>query len=64
MGEYSPTWVEISILIAAFAGFGLLYTVFSKFFPIVSINDMLEGEHHRTHVRVGRATFEATIREE
>jgi Ni/Fe-hydrogenase subunit HybB-like protein len=63
-GEYSPTWVEISIMAAAFAGFGLLYMVFSKLFPIVSINDMLEGEHHRSEVQAGRTTLEAVIKEE
>ncbi len=36
-GSYTPTWVEWSITAAAFAGFILLYTVFSRVFPIVSI---------------------------
>lgn len=34
---YWPTWVEWSITGAAFAGFILIYLLFSKLFPIVSI---------------------------
>lgn len=34
---YKPTWVEWSITVAAFAGFVLLYILFSKLFPIISI---------------------------
>jgi len=36
-GRYSPTWVEISITCATFAAMGLLYLLFSKLFPIVSV---------------------------
>jgi len=36
-GQYAPTWVEISITTATFAAMGLLYLLFSKLFPIVSI---------------------------
>lgn len=36
-GRYSPTWVEISITIATFATMALLYLIFSKLFPIVSV---------------------------
>jgi molybdopterin-containing oxidoreductase family membrane subunit len=35
--SYVPTWVEWSITIGAFAAFCLLYLVFAKVFPIVSI---------------------------
>ncbi len=35
--SYFPSWVELSISAGAIAGFVLLYTVFSKLFPIVSI---------------------------
>ena len=35
--SYVPTWVEWSITAGAFAGFCLLYLIFSKVFPIVSI---------------------------
>lgn len=36
-GHYAPTWVEISITAATFAGMAALYLVFAKLFPIVSV---------------------------
>jgi len=41
--QYTPTWVEWSITAAAFAGFALLYAVFSKLFPIVSMWEVSEA---------------------
>jgi Ni/Fe-hydrogenase subunit HybB-like protein len=43
--HYSPTWVEWSITAGAFAMFILLYTFFSKMFPVVSIWETSEQEH-------------------
>ena len=43
LGRYFPSWVELSILAATFAGFILLYMVATKFFPIISIWEMKEG---------------------
>jgi molybdopterin-containing oxidoreductase family membrane subunit len=63
-GEYRPTWVEISIMAAAFAGFALLYTIFAKFFPIVSINDVMEGENFQSESRMGRAVVQTVVTEE
>ncbi|MHC4234675.1 MAG: NrfD/PsrC family molybdoenzyme membrane anchor subunit [Planctomycetota bacterium] len=40
---YHPTWVEWSILAGCFAAFILLYVLFTKFFPIVSIWEVQEG---------------------
>ena len=40
---YHPTWVEVSITAAALAGFALIYILFSKVFPIVSIWETREG---------------------
>ncbi len=40
---YSPTWVEWSILAGCFAAFILLYVLFTKLFPIVSIWEVQEG---------------------
>jgi molybdopterin-containing oxidoreductase family membrane subunit len=36
-GRYAPTWVEISITVATFAAMAMLYLLFSKIFPIVSV---------------------------
>jgi len=44
-GRYSPTWVEVSITIATFAVMVLLYLIFAKLFPIVSV---WEFEPHPT----------------
>lgn len=41
--EYAPTWVELSITAGSFAGFVLLFTIFSKLFPIVSRWEISEG---------------------
>lgn len=42
-GIYSPTWVEVAITVGCFASFTLLYVVFSKLFPIVSVWEIKEG---------------------
>ena len=42
-GMYSPTWVEWSILAGCFALFAMIYMVFTKLFPIVSIWEVQEG---------------------
>lgn len=52
-GSYRPSWVEWSIVAAAFALFGLLYLIFIRVFPIVSFWEMDELEEE------GAATAEA-----
>ena len=41
---YHPSWVEWSITGASFFGFALLYVLFAKMFPIISIWEVEEGE--------------------
>jgi molybdopterin-containing oxidoreductase family membrane subunit len=41
---YFPSWIEIAIVSASLAGVLLIITVFSKFFPIISIWETLENE--------------------
>ena len=41
---YSPTWVEWAITAGAFAVFFLLYCLFAKIFPILSIWEIREGQ--------------------
>jgi molybdopterin-containing oxidoreductase family membrane subunit len=43
-GIYIPTWVEWALTIGSMALFGLLFAVFAKFFPIVSIWEVAEME--------------------
>ncbi len=42
--HYTPTWVEWSITAGAFATFILLYTLFSKMFPVISIWETSERD--------------------
>jgi molybdopterin-containing oxidoreductase family membrane subunit len=55
-GRYSPSWVEISVNIAALAGFALLFTLFAKCFPIVAVADVRELECRKTGLPLGRAS--------
>ncbi len=43
-GTYTPSWVELAITAACFAAFILLYILFVKVFPIVSIWEIKEGK--------------------
>ncbi|MFU8773356.1 MAG: NrfD/PsrC family molybdoenzyme membrane anchor subunit, partial [Anaerolineales bacterium] len=53
-GSYSPTWVEISIVVMTFAGFALLYTLFSRIVPYVPVWEIKEGRLRYTLRRIGR----------
>ncbi|MBI4216604.1 MAG: polysulfide reductase NrfD [Chloroflexi bacterium] len=44
IGVYLPTWVELSITLGEFAGLALLYVLFTRLFPIVSLWEIKEGE--------------------
>lgn len=43
-GMYHPTWIEFAVTAGCFATFILLYVLFTKFFPIVSIWELKEGK--------------------
>ena len=43
---YVPSWIEWSLLASFLAIFVLLYAVFTKLFPIVSIWEIQEGREH------------------
>ena len=42
-GVYRPTWVEWAITLALFAGMFLLYSVFTRFFPIIPLWETAES---------------------
>ncbi|HET7840518.1 MAG TPA: NrfD/PsrC family molybdoenzyme membrane anchor subunit [Terriglobia bacterium] len=44
-GSYRPTWVEITITAGTFGGMALLYLLFSKAVPIISIWELKAGRH-------------------
>jgi molybdopterin-containing oxidoreductase family membrane subunit len=53
-GSYRPSWVEISIVLMTFAGFALLYTLFSRIVPYVPVWEIKEGRLRYTMRRIGR----------
>src|SRR5574341_418450 len=61
---YFPSWVELSVAAAAFAGFALLYTIFAKYFPIMAVTDVRELEVRKAHVPLGRAKLPVVAGEE
>lgn len=42
---YRPQWTEITITVATFAAMALLYMLFSKFIPIISVWELKAGQH-------------------
>ncbi len=48
LGTYTPSWVEISIIVAAFAGFMLLLALFAKVLPVMPTWEMLEQPETET----------------
>jgi molybdopterin-containing oxidoreductase family membrane subunit len=44
-GSYAPQPVEIIITVATFAAMSLLYVLFAKFIPIISMWELKAGEH-------------------
>ena len=42
---YRPSWVEILITIGTFAAMVMLYMLFSKFIPIISVWELKAGQH-------------------
>ena len=44
-GAYTPTWIEWAVMAGCFAGLILLYTLFTKVFPVVAIWEVDETFH-------------------
>jgi len=42
---YRPTWVELTITAGTFAGMVMLYMIFSKIVPIISVWELKWGQH-------------------
>ncbi|HET6364202.1 MAG TPA: NrfD/PsrC family molybdoenzyme membrane anchor subunit [Nitrospirota bacterium] len=63
-GSYSPSWVELSVTAAAFAGFTLMYTLFAKFFPMVAVTDVRELGVRHADIRLGRTKVHSLSEEE
>ncbi len=63
-GNYTPGWVDIAYTAAAYGLFGFLYTLLTKFIPIVSLWEYKEADHAEGIERVGNGEMPVTIREE
>ncbi|MBZ5500648.1 MAG: polysulfide reductase NrfD [Acidobacteriia bacterium] len=44
-GRYHPSWVEIMITVGTASGMVLLYVLFAKFVPLISIWELKGGQH-------------------
>ncbi len=53
-GTYTPTWVEISIVAAGFAGFMLILALFAKVMPVMPFVEMTEEASHQPREEVTR----------
>ncbi|HSF25227.1 MAG TPA: hydrogenase, partial [Blastocatellia bacterium] len=42
-GSYRPTWVEVLLALGTVGYFVLLYTLFTKLFPIIAVWEYKEG---------------------
>ncbi|MBI4294625.1 MAG: polysulfide reductase NrfD [Chloroflexi bacterium] len=56
--NYSPTWVEWSIIAGAFAGFALIISIFAKLFPVISIWEVKEQQERQQSVVAGEIKAE------
>jgi Ni/Fe-hydrogenase subunit HybB-like protein len=63
-GNFTPDWVGLSITVGAFGLFGFLYTLLTKFIPIVSMWEYSEGEHAEGIEMVGGAAMPVNVRED
>lgn len=62
-GTYRPTWVEIMITVGTLMGMILLYVLFAKFVPIISIWELRGGRHPKPIAeQTNAAVSPATIR--
>jgi molybdopterin-containing oxidoreductase family membrane subunit len=49
-GSYTPHWPEVVIMISSFAAMALLYVLFSKLVPLISIWELKVGQHPKMKV--------------
>jgi len=56
IGVYMPTWEEWAITAASFAFFALLYTLFTKVFPVVAVWEVHEAREHSVPEAIERVS--------
>jgi molybdopterin-containing oxidoreductase family membrane subunit len=52
VGSYTPSWVELSILVGSAGLFVFLYVAFTQAAPILSVWEIAEGERHQASAAV------------
>ena len=62
-GTYTPSIIEILMVVATFAWVILGLLIFSKIFPLIPLFDIKEGMVLKDEVKIGRRTVPASIRE-
>ena len=61
---YAPSIIEIIIVLGTFAMVLMLFLLFAKFFPLIPIFDIKEGQVLKDEIQIGRRKVPAVIREE
>ena len=61
---YAPSPIEVTIVAGTFAMVLLLFLLFAKFFPLIPLFDIKEGQVLKDEIRVGKRRVPAVIREE
>ena len=61
---YAPSIIEIIIVLGTFAMVLMLFLLFAKFFPLIPIFDIKEGQVLKDEIEIGRRKVPAVIREE
>jgi molybdopterin-containing oxidoreductase family membrane subunit len=54
-GDYLPTWVDLGILLGTFGFFTLLFMMFLRFVPIISLSEMRDMKHDIVREEAGHA---------
>ena len=63
-GSYTPSIVEITIVIGTFAFVSMNVLLFAKLFPLIPLYDVKEGQILLKKKKIGRVEVPAVIREE
>ncbi len=61
---YSPSLIEILLVVGSFALVALLVLLFAKVFPLIPLYDVKEGEILRDEIKIGKVIVPAVKREE
>lgn len=63
-GNYVPSLIELTIMASTFAMVPLGLLVFSRFFPLIPVYDIKEGQVLRQDIQIGRRRVSGVVREE